>query len=410
MKQATLDDYRPIVRADVIKELLLLASRVKGWKLQNVNSTMRGGGVAEILNRFVPLMQELGVDASWKVIEGDATFFEVTKAFHNALHGKQVEISPRMLEAFRETTRKNIEALQLDDANTIIHDPQPIGLIELKDKVGGKWVWRCHVDVSTPEKFVWEFLKTYTVRYDALVFSIPSFARRSPVVQFMIEPSIDPLSQKNVKLENSFIASTLERHQIDPKRPIILQVSRFDSLKDPVGVIELYRLVKKKEEECQLVLAGGAADDDPEGQQVLEEVRAAAASDPDIHVLLLPPDSHQEINALQRAATVVVQKSIKEGFGLTVTEAMWKQKPVVASAVGGIRRQIIDGVTGFLIESVEGAAHRIRQILNDPEMAEGVGRAAKEMVRSRYLITRHLKDYLLLMLALKYPDDNVIEI
>ncbi len=409
MKQPTLDDYRPIVRADIIKELHLLASRVKGWKIQNVNSTMRGGGVAEILNRLVPLMQELGVDASWKVIEGDAAFFEVTKAFHNALHGKQTEISPRMLDTFRETTRKNIETIQLEEANTIIHDPQPIGLIELKNEIGGKWVWRCHVDVSAPEKFVWEFLKTYTVRYDALVFSIPSFARRSPVVQFLIEPSIDPLSEKNMQLDEAVVASVLQQHHIDRDKPIVLQVSRFDSLKDPIGVIELYRRVKRKEE-CQLVLAGGSADDDPEGQKVLEEVQAAAEGDPDIHVLLLPPDSHREINALQRAATVVVQKSIKEGFGLTVTEAMWKQKPVVASAVGGIRRQIIDGVTGFLIESVEGAAHRIRQILNDPEMAEGIGRAAKEMVRSRYLITRHLKDYLLLMLALKHPDDNVVEI
>ncbi|KPJ59320.1 MAG: glycosyl transferase family 1 [Latescibacteria bacterium DG_63] len=409
MKQPTLDEYRPIVRADVIKELRLLAKRVKGWKLQNVNSTKRGGGVAEILSRLVPLLQELEVEASWKVIEGDTAFFEVTKAFHNALHGRQVEISSEMLQTFRETTKKNLETIQLDDSNTVIHDSQPIGLIELKNKVGGKWVWRCHVDVSAPEKFVWEFLKTYMLRYDALVFSIPSFARRFPVVQFLIEPSIDPLSQKNLELEQTAITSTLEQYRIDPEKPVILQVSRFDSLKDPVGVIELYRLVKKKEE-CQLVLAGGAADDDPEGERVLEEVEAAAADDPDIHVLLLPADSHLEINALQRAATVVVQKSIKEGFGLTVTEAMWKGKPVVASAVGGIRRQIVDGVTGFLIESVEGAAHRIRQILNDPDMAKGIGLAAKEMVRSRYLITRHVKDYLLLMLALKHPDENVIEI
>jgi trehalose synthase len=409
MKQPTLDDYRPIVHADIIKELHLLARRVKGWSLQNVNSTMRGGGVAEILSRLVPLLQELGVEASWKVIEGNPSFFEVTKAFHNALHGKEVEISPAMLEAFRETTKRNIETIQLEDATTIIHDPQPIGLIELKDTVGGKWVWRCHIDVSAPEKYVWEFLKSYMVKYDALIFSIPSFARRAPVVQFLIEPSIDPLSQKNMELDDSVVTSVLEKHRIDPEKPMILQVSRFDILKDPVGVIDLFQRVKKKED-CQLVLAGGAADDDPEGQKVLEDVKAKAADDPDIHVLLLPPDSHLEINALQRAATVVVQKSIKEGFGLTVTEAMWKEKPVVASAVGGIRRQIIDGVTGFLVESIEGAAHRIRRILNDPDMAKEIGVAAKEMVRSRYLITRHLKDYLLLMLALQYPDDNIVEI
>ncbi|UCF79298.1 MAG: glycosyltransferase [Candidatus Eiseniibacteriota bacterium] len=407
--QPRLDDYKAIVRADTLKELRLLAKRVEGWKLQNVNSTLKGGGVAEILSRLVPLLKELGVDASWKTIEGDAPFFEVTKAFHNALHGAQVEMTPQMLEIFRSTTRKNLETIDLQDSNTIIHDPQPIGLIELKNKVGGNWVWRCHVDVSTPQKFVWEFLKTYMLRYDAVAFSIPSYARRLPVRQWLLEPSIDPLSEKNMELDESVITSTLERFSIDPEKPVILQVSRFDSLKDPVGVIELYRLVRKKEE-CQLVLAGGTADDDPEGQKVLGEVKAAAADDPDIHVLLLSPDSHREINALQRAASVVVQKSIREGFGLTVTEAMWKQKPVVASAVGGIRRQIISGVTGFLIESKEGAAHRIRQILNDPDLARGVGRAAKEMVRTRYLITRHVKDYLLIMLALRYPERNVVDI
>lgn len=407
--QPKLNDYKPFVPADVIKELGLLANRVEGWKLQNVNSTLKGGGVAEILSSLVPLLKELGVEASWKVIRGDTAFFEVTKAFHNALHGKPVEISPAMLETFRETTRKNIEAIRLDEANTIIHDPQPIGLIDLKSKVGGQWIWRCHVDVSVAQKAVWDFLKTYMVRYDAVIFSVPSFGRKLPVVEWLIEPSIDPLSDKNVELDGPTVAAILERFHIDPEKPIVLQVSRFDSLKDPVGVIELYRLVRKKAE-CQLVLAGGAADDDPDGQMVLEEVRAKAADDPDIHILLLPPDSHREINALQRAASVVVQKSVREGFGLTVTEAMWKGKPVVASAVGGIRRQIINGVTGFLIESTEGAAHRIRQILNDPKMAEGVGSAAKEMVRSRYLITRHLKDYLLLMLALKYPDDNVVEL
>jgi len=289
------------------------------------------------------------------------------------------------------------------------HDPQPAGLILRKPESGRQWIWRCHIDVSAPDARVWGFLKPYVEQHDAAIFSMPEFAQQLPIPQYMVPPSIDPLSDKNKDLDAGVISRTLDKYGLDPERPILTQISRFDRLKDPLGVIASYKLVKKRYR-CQLVLAGGGAPDDPEGAQVLEEVRAAAAADPDVHVLELPPFSDLEINALVRGSTIIFQKSIKEGFGLTVSEALWKKKPVIAGAVGGIKLQILNGITGFLVHSPEGAAQRAMQLLANPELARRLGENGYLHVKQNFLITRHAKDYMLLMLALDYRDQHVVQL
>ncbi|MBI4470650.1 MAG: glycosyltransferase [Acidobacteria bacterium] len=406
---ATLEDYRDVVGLDVIEELRIVAAHVKHRRLQNINSTSVGGGVAEILTRMVPLLRELGIEASWDVIRGDEAFFQVTKAFHNALHGRVEEITAQMLDHYRATTASNLAQLNLDGDVILVHDPQPAGLILRKREIGRHWIWRCHIDVSTPDPRVWNFLKPYIEEYDAAIFSTPGFAQHLSVPQYMVTPSIDPLSEKNKELEERFIEEVLLKYHLDPDRPLITQISRFDRLKDPLGVIAAYRIARKRYP-CQLLLAGGGASDDPEGEIVLREVQEQAASDPDIHVLLLPPFSDLEINALVRASTIVMQKSIKEGFGLTVSEALWKKKPVIGGAVGGIRLQIIDGVTGFLVHSSEGAGQRALQLLADPDMARRMGEDGHQHVKQNFLLTRHVKDYVLVMMALEHPDEDVVHL
>jgi trehalose synthase len=405
----SIEEYRPIVGTQFIDELYKIAEHLDGRTIQHINSTPVGGGVAEILHRLVPLTNELGVKATWDIIKGSEEFFNVTKAFHNALHGSDNDITDEMFEIFRDTTQDNLETMNLYGDVIMIHDPQPAGLIARKQETGGKWAWRCHIDVSQPNKKLWEFLREYVVQYDASVFSMPDFSQQLPIPQYLIPPSIDPLADKNKDLEQEYIDSIIDRYDIDPDRPLITQISRFDRLKDPVGVIKAYRIVKKRYD-VQLVLAGGGASDDPEGAAVLREVQEMGEGDPDIKILLLPAYSDKEINALQRASTVVLQKSIKEGFGLTVTEAMWKKKPVIGGATGGIRKQIIDGVTGYLVHTVEGTARRIIDILNNRKHAETMARNAFEHVRNNFLLTRHLKDYLLLMIALECNGGDVIEL
>lgn len=404
-----LQDYEDVVAPGVIEELRALAAKVSGRKLQHINSTPVGGGVAELLTRMVPLFRELGVETSWDVIKGNEAFFNVTKAFHNGLHGKLEDIREEMFEIFRENTAMNLREVNFTGDVIFLHDPQPAGLIAKKAEIGRHWVWRCHIDVSTPQREIWEFLRPYVEQYDAAIFSMPDFAQQLPIPQFRIAPSIDPLSDKNKPLEKSYIAQVLEKYSLDPRRPILTQISRFDRLKDPLGVISAYKIVKKRID-CQLVLAGGGASDDPEGEAVLREVQEAAVGDPDIHILLLPPFSDLEINALVRGSTVVIQKSIREGFGLTVSEALWKKKPVIGGAVGGIKLQVIDGITGFLVHSPEGAAHRISQLLRDRKMSQRMGENGYLHVQRNFLVTRHVKDYLLTMLALDHPNESVVYI
>jgi trehalose synthase len=403
-----ISDYEPIIGKSSIDELRFVADKLKNKIMQNVNSTFSGGGVAEILHNMIPLLNQLGVDARWEVIRGNEKFFEVTKRFHNALHGynKAPAITEEEYKVFDEVSQKNIDDLKLQGDIFLIHDPQPIALIARKKEIGGKWVWRCHIDVSNPDESVWKFLKKYILKYDAAIFSAPNFAQALPLRQFMISPSIDPLSNKNIELPSPVIEAVLAKYLVKNDKPIILQVSRFDYLKDPIGVIKAFNIVKKSFD-CQLILAGGTATDDPESALVVEETRKFAGEDPDIHILEIPPESDIEINALQRAASVIMQKSLKEGFGLTISEALWKSKPVVAGAVGGIPLQIKNKLTGLLCHSVEGAANAVKQLLGSPEYARWLGNNGKEHVRQNFLITRHLKDYLMLCIALNNEKDVI---
>ncbi|HSB13224.1 MAG TPA: glycosyltransferase [Bryobacteraceae bacterium] len=404
-----LADYEEIVGREVIQEMHVLAERVKSRRLQNINSTPVGGGVAEILTRMIPLLRELGIEATWDVIKGDQAFFNVTKAFHNALHGKKEDVTDEMLEVFRATTEANLREMNISGDIVLVHDPQPAGLVDRKREIGRQWIWRCHIDVSAPDARVWEFLRPYVEQYDAAIFSMPDFAQRLPISQYMVAPSIDPLADKNVELTPAFITQVLEKYHLNPERPIITQISRFDRLKDPLGVIAAYKMVKRRHD-CQLVLAGGGASDDPEGEEVLREVEQQAADDRDIHILLLPPFSDLEINALVRGSTVVFQKSIKEGFGLTVSEALWKRKPVIGGAVGGIKLQVINGVTGFLVHSPEGAAKRLVQLLGDRTLRARLGDNGYQHVKQNFLLTRHVKDYMLVMLALDHPVEDIVHL
>jgi len=394
----TLESYREVAPKGTVDLLYKLAKRLEGRSILHVNSTRVGGGVAEILNRFVPLFNELGIKADWEVITGSPLFYKTTKSFHNALQGQRVNITQEMYNEFKKTNREKAKDISFDYDLVVIHDPQPAGFITKKRK-GSKWLWRCHIDISRPDRKVWYFLKDYVARYDGALFSLPSFAQKLSIPQYLVYPSIDPLSDKNRDLSEAEIDKILEKYAIPFDRPFILQVSRFDRFKDPLGVIEAYKLVKKYND-CCLVLAGGGATDDPEGEQVLSEVQEAASRDKDIFIINLPPDSNTEINALQRAATVILQKSTKEGFGLTVAEGMWKGKPVIGGAVGGITAQIIYGETGFIVSSVEGCAYRIRYLLNNPEESALIGEKAKEFTRRNFLIIRHLCDYCALMVSL----------
>ncbi len=401
-----IESYRGVAGDEAVDSLYALSERLNEPSMQHVNSTAVGGGVAELLNRLIPLFQDLGVDARWDVIRGGGDFFHVTKRMHNALHGAPLDLDKKACQTYLETNEANAVDMEFDRRYTIIHDPQPAPLIKHRGR--GSWVWRCHIDVSKPHFQVWKFLRRFMNKYDATVFSMQRYARGDVKTRrFLIPPSIDPLNEKNRELNVGDVDAVMEKQGISRDRPLITQVSRFDRLKDPEGVIDAYRLVKRHCD-CQLLLAGGAADDDPEGLEVYRDTVEKAAGDPDIHVSARH-HTDLEINAFIRASDVVIQKSLKEGFGLTVTEAMWKRKPVVAAAVGGIPLQVANNRTGFLVHSVEGTAQRIRQILHNKSLADRIGAAAQEHVRNNFLVTRHLKDYLILMHALD-GESNVIQV
>lgn len=395
----TLSDYQAIVGSKVIEELQTLAQSLKDKRVLHINATAVGGGVAEILNSMVPLMHELGVETRWEVIKGGEAFYTVTKKIHNALHGAAEGLTAKDRQIFWETLKQNLKEMKLDDDIVFIHDPQPIGLVARKKELNNKWIWRCHVDVSDPNKEVWDFLKLYIEQYDVSVFSAPSFVQKLSIPQSIISPSIDPLSDKNRSLSKNEVDGILDRLHIPTDKPLITQVSRFDRLKDPVGVIKAFRQIQK-EIKARLLLVGGTANDDPEGAEVLLEVKEAAGEDEDILVRLLPSTSHIEINAIQRASAVIVQKSLKEGFGLTITEALWKGKPVIASAVGGIPLQIAHEQSGILTRSIEEASYWMKRLLEEPNLARKLGENGREHVRQNFLLTRHIRDYLLLFVSL----------
>jgi trehalose synthase len=408
----TLSDYSEAAGAEVIDQLVKLGRGLRGRRVVHVNSTRSGGGVAEILARLVPLMEEVGIPTSWEVIEGNPEFFAVTKAFHNALQGQPANVSPQLAAVYEEVNRENAARLhdRLAEADFVfVHDPQPAALLHHVPERRGKWIWRCHIDASAPHRPVWKRLREFVAGYDASIFSLATFAQPLPHPQYLIPPSIDPLSAKNLPMTDAEVSAVASGFGIDPDRPMVVQVSRFDRFKDPVGVIRAYRMVKARVP-LQLVLVGGTATDDPEGEEVLREVRDEAAGDPDIHVLLLPPDSHRAVNALQRRAEVVLQKSLREGFGLTVTEAMWKGKPVIGGETGGITLQVVNGHTGYRVLSPEGAAFRIRYLLNRPGARAVMGQKARRYVRENFLLTRHLREYLTLLHALQDGDRDRVEI
>lgn len=388
-----------------------LCKKLEGKSFLHVNSTREGGGVAEILHRMIPLLRDMGIDARWEVLEGDAEFFDFTKKTHNALQGNPEKFTKKMWDHYYEVNKRNRKNLDLSADAVLIHDPQPAPLIDFRPKSKNNlWMWRCHIDVSRPMQDIWTNLRKYVSKYDTAIFSVSKFAKSMPNVdEFIVTPSIDPLSDKNRELTEDEINEVSKRLNIPRDKPIILQVSRFDRFKDPIGVINAYKIVKKYND-CCLILVGSPATDDPEGEAILNEVKEYAGNDSDIHILMLPPDNHKEINALQRMSDVILQKSIKEGFGLTVSEAMWKEKPVIGGAVGGIPLQIVHGITGFVVYSAEGAAFRIRQYLNNPEMARQMGQQGKEYVRNNFLLTRQIRDYLSLWYRSKFKGKNVIEL
>ncbi|MCK5511271.1 MAG: glycosyltransferase [Thermodesulfovibrionia bacterium] len=390
-----------------------LCEQLRGKSFLHVNSTREGGGVAEILQRMIPLLKQFGIDAQWNVMEGDSRFFDITKKIHNALQGRRENITEHMWDYYYEVNSNNARTMNLQAHAVFIHDPQPAPFIEFREQRAKSkkniWIWRCHIDIANPIAKVWMNIKKYIERYNAAIISVAKFSKALPIDEYIITPSIDPLSEKNRDVTNKEINEVVEKFNIPRDKPIILQVSRFDKFKDPIGVINTYQIVKKYND-CRLILAGSLAADDPEGKIILEEVLNYAGNDPDVHILLLPPDSHREINVLQRIADVILQKSLREGFGLTVSEAMWKEKPVIGGAVGGIPLQIVHGVTGFIVYSIEGAAFRIRQFLNNPDMIKRMGQHGKEYVRNNFLITRQIRDYLSVWYIIENKGKSVMEL
>jgi trehalose synthase len=410
--KSLLEQYALIVGNEVIDQLKQLANPLKGMKILHVNSTKEGGGVAEILNRLIPLKKELGIDAEWEIITGEKDFYQCTKKMHNSLQGNRDDISSSLLTTYENTNLQNFERLRdkLMNADMVfIHDPQPAALLRHCQGRRGKWVWRCHIDVSRPYRPVWKYLREFIKDYDASIWSLVAFAQPLSQPLYLIPPSIDPLSEKNVSLSEKEISGYFDKWGIKRNTPILTQVSRFDRFKDPIGVIQSYKLIRNYAD-VQLVLAGGGASDDPEGEEVLREVKEYAGDDPGIHVLELPPDAHRAINALQRGSDIIIQKSLKEGFGLTVTEGLWKGKPVIGGDTGGIKLQVINHYSGYRVNTPEGAAMRIRYLLKYPAIKEKMGKNARQFVLDNYLITRQLREYLAMVVGLTYGSMEKIEL
>lgn len=385
--------YEKIVGTEVIKELEEAAQGIKGLSLLHINSTAVGGGVAEMLRTLIPLFNDLGVNARWEVIEGNPLFFQITKSIHNALQGEKVELNEEMQREYERVNRGNAKRLDFAADVIVDHDPQPLPLISYCKKEV-PWVWRCHIDLSAPNEEAWKRLKPYVLRYDAVVVSSESFKKADlPVKTYVIPPAIDPFSPINRPLTPDEVSSKLTEYGIPQDKPLIVQVSRFDKWKDPVGVLEVFSRVKK-EADARLVMLGNMASDDPEGPTIYSEVMKKANGMADVH--LITKTDPLLVNALQRAATVVLQISLKEGFGLTVSEALWKGTPVVASQVGGIPLQIEDGKMGFLTapRDYQSMSARVLDILNDPDFRARLGATGREHVRKKFLMPRLIHDWL----------------
>ena len=388
-----IEDYRDIVGDKVISKIFRESRGLYGKKILHVNSSYQGGGVAEILDHLVPLMSDLGLEVDWRILHGSHDFFNVTKKFHNALQGEEINFSQLKKSVYTRTNRRFSSYSHIDHDLVIIHDPQPLPLIRYFEK-RQPWIWRAHIDLSESNQEVWEYLTQFIIRYDKAIFSAPDFVSSDlPVDSEIISPAIDPLVVKNTEIGQETIEKYLQKYNIPDDKPIISQISRFDKWKDPEGVIEVYERVRE-EVDCRLVLLGAMAMDDPEGPGIYENVMEIAADRDDI--IVINKESDILVNVLQRVSSVILQKSLKEGFGLTVTEALWKGSPVVASDVGGIPLQITDGETGFLVdpEDYDAVAERVVEILKSSELGAKLGGSARSQVREHFLITQQLLNWL----------------
>ncbi|MFH1942066.1 MAG: glycosyltransferase [bacterium] len=400
--QRSLEEYRKVVGDKIIAEIYRKARGLYGKHILHINSTYQGGGVAEMLQTLVPLMNDIGIKTGWRIVHGNPDFFTITKKFHNALQGEPINLSSIKKQLYVRTNRNFSTYTHLHHDCVIVHDPQPLPLIRFYDK-RQPWIWRCHVDLSHPQPELWDYFKSFLLKYDMVIVSHDNYKKEDlPLDHRIIRPAIDPFSVKNLDINSGTMDKTLKRFNIPTDKPIITQISRFDKWKDPLGVLEVFERVKEKVD-CRLILCGNMASDDPEGLEIYEEVKKKAKQAiRTLDVILITVENNLLVNVLQRVSDVIIQKSLKEGFGLTVTEALWKAKPVVASKIGGIPLQIEDGVNGFLLEptDVDGFAQRIVEVLQDRKLADEMGRQGKEIVRKNFLITRLLSDYLDLLRTL----------
>jgi trehalose synthase len=394
------DNYRPLVGDELIDEMQQLARSLAGIRICEINATAVGGGVAELLGRQMPVLQAMGVQADWRLIHGDAPFFEVTKAFHNALQGAELELTETIKETYLDRDRACAEMIEAAYDVYIVHDPQPAALRHFVKQNKARWIWRCHIDSSEPNPDVWSFLRPYIEAYDAVVFTMEEFCPPDlrALRKVFIAPAIDPLSTKNMGLPEEICRRAIADSGIDLNRPLLLQVSRFDPWKDPLGVIQAYRLVKEKIPEVQLVLVGAMAGDDPEGWRMLEIMNEESAKDTDMYVFTnLTGVGNMEVNAFQRSADVIIQKSLREGFGLVVSEALWKEKSVVAGRAGGIPMQFPDAFRDYLVEDVHECAEKTLKLLENSDERKRFGVAGQEKVRKEFLLPRLIRDELKLI-------------
>jgi trehalose synthase len=392
----TMEDYRDIVGDAVISNIYRKARKFYGKRILEINSTYSGGGVAEMLSSFIHLMNDLGIETDWDILHGSPDFFEITKLFHNALQGKPADLTMNKKHMYLQTNEEFYMYTHINHDLVIVHDPQPLPLIKFYKK-RQPWIWRCHIDISNPDKNLWEFLKPFILRYDMAILSNEKYKKNDlPVEQKIVYPAIDPLSTKNIDISDEAIEKTLRKFDVKTDKPLITQISRYDPWKDPEGVLEVFKLVKEKVD-CRLLLCGSMASDDPEGLRIYERIKRKAdrlirSGD----VILLNTENNILVNSLQRRSAVIVQKSLREGFGLTISEALWKETPVVASNVGGIPLQIINGENGFLVDpyDIKDCANKVITLLQNPALAKDMGKKGKEMVRKNFLITRLVQDYL----------------
>ncbi len=383
-----LDDYEPLVGKEAVERIREKARPLHGLHIANVNSTYYGGGVSQLLSSLTLLMDSVGIDTGWRVIVGSPDFFSITKKMHNALQGGSINLTDRKMELYEASVYENSIRNHLDHDIVIVHDPQPLPIINYYRRKG-PWIWRCHIDLSNPNRELWDYLSPFVEKYDAVILSSEDYAQKLSTPQLFFMPAIDPFSIVNRELSPQVCDERLRYYGIPTDLPLIVQISRFDRWKDPEGVIEAFRLARK-EVPCTLVLLGNVATDDPEGETVYESLLDQREE----RIIILSRQDGALVNALQRRAAVVLQKSIREGFGLTVSEAMWKETPVIGGNVGGIRYQIEDGVSGFLVNNIEEAADRIVRLLKDGELRDHMGKLARETVRERFLLTRYLEQYI----------------